>query len=215
MKMKDITGKRYGKLTVIKHLGLFKNLHWWECKCDCGNIMKSTVGRLNFKLAVSCGCGQREAARRICKERSRHNMKNTRIYNIWHSIKQRCFYKKSISFPSYGGRGITMCNEWLDFINFKDWALSSGYADNLSIDRKEVNGNYEPSNCRWFTSIQQANNRRNSNPITFNGKTLSLKEWSRIYNIKTPTLKNRLNNNWPLKKVFLLPVNHANKVCSL
>lgn len=134
----------------------------------------------------------------------KHGKCGTRIYIIWKHMKQRCYNSKDKGFKNYGGRGITICEQWKnDFINFYNWAIKNGYKDNLTIDRINVNGNYEPNNCRWATKKEQANNTRNIHYITYNGETHNLTEWSKLLKIKLSTLSRRINTNkWNIEKSF-------------
>ena len=115
-------------------------------------------------------------------------------------MRERCYNKKHKSYENYGGRGIKVCDEWLEsFVNFFEWAMQNGYQDNLTIDRIDNNGNYEPSNCRWVTYSEQANNKRNNRCYTYNGMTLTLKQWSERYHINYSALRDRLNRNIPFQ----------------
>lgn len=165
MKFKDLTGKRFGMLTVVKRAEnktypCGKTMVSYLCKCDCGTEKIVLGCNLLSNHTKSCGCVQKQA-RKIAH--TKHNKRNHRLYTTWTNIKQRCFNQKSNDFKNYGGRGITVCDEWAnDFQAFYDWAISNGYADNLTIDRIDVNGNYEPSNCRWATMLEQRHNRRDT-----------------------------------------------------
>ena len=164
-KLINLTGRRFGRLTVGKYNRQSKK---WLCECDCGNFKGISAGHLNDGHARSCGCLNSE----ILKNRNyKHGLYGTRAYKIYAGILQRCLNKNDPAFLDYGGRGISICNEWLnDFMSFYNWAMSHGYSDSLSIDRKNVNGNYEPDNCRWATQKMQCNNLRRN--IMFNGHTL-------------------------------------------
>lgn len=142
------------------------------------------------------------------KNHLKHGMRHTRLYNIWRSMNQRCYNPNTLNFDRYGGRGIEVCEEWrYSFITFRDWAVANGYSDELTIDRKEVNGNYEPSNCRWATVKEQANNKRNSRVIEFNGVSHTLGEWSTITGIRVATIWARLRNGWAVEDALtLIPV---------
>lgn len=160
---KDLTGKRFGRLVVVKRVGSNKKGNSiWECHCDCGNISNVVGYSLTDGKSRSCGCLQKEAVANMNKTCKRtHGKKNTRLYRIWNGMKDRCFNKNSPDYNSYGGRGITVCEEWKQsFECFYIWAVSNGYSDSLSIDRINGDGNYEPDNCRWATASEQNRNRR-------------------------------------------------------
>lgn len=128
--------------------------------------------------------------------RYKHGKKGTKLYNTWLHMKTRCYNKNYNRYDDYGGRGITICDEWInDFKAFYDWSMSNGYKDNLTIDRIDVNGNYEPDNCRWADRKTQANNRRNNVYLTYNGKTKTISQWSRELNIPENTIRSRYYRN--------------------
>lgn len=156
--LNDLTGKRYGRLTVMKRSAVKKGHTIWSCVCDCGNLIEAEAYNLTTGHTQSCGCLQKE---RASESNSTHRMRNTRLYRIWSSMHTRCYRPSYHAFADYGGRGIAICDEWLhSFENFRDWALSHGYSDDLSIDRIDVDGNYEPGNCRWATWSEQNRNKR-------------------------------------------------------
>lgn len=189
----DITGQRYGKLVVLSRAENIGSLVAWECVCDCGNKTIVTGNHLKNGHTKSCGC-YRQSGEYV----GTHRMTNTRLHRIWEAMKTRCNNENSHAYKYYGGRGITVCEEWEhSFENFYSWAVENGYMDGLSIDRIDNNKGYSPENCRWATNKEQANNRRQTRLITFNGETHSLKEWSEITGINYHTLISRLNNeNW-------------------
>jgi len=205
----DLTKKRFGRLIVIERAENGSgNKPQWLCKCDCGN--KTVVRADHLKTGwhtQSCGCLGLENRVRACQT---HGDTDKRLYNIWKHMKSRCespIRKESRSTRDYRDRGIRVCKEWLSYEIFKDWALKNGYSDNLTIDRIDVNGNYEPSNCRWANSETQANNTRRNINIIYNGKTLTLKQWSRELKIKYRTLSHRiLKLGWSVEAAFTTPV---------
>ena len=138
---------------------------------------------------------------------------NPRLYNIWEKMKTRCYNQNSEKFKCYGGRGITICVEWKNnFYAFREWAIANGYREDLTIDRIDVNGNYEPTNCRWATIKEQQNNRRNNKIISYNGKTLNVSQWAELYNIRASTLYCRIyQRGWDFEKAINTPVRHKKK----
>jgi hypothetical protein len=135
-----------------------------------------------------------------------HGMSKTRLYRIWAGIIQRCYNdKKRYEWQKYGGRGIKTCDEWRRFEPFMDWALANGYSDNLTIDRIDVNGNYEPSNCRWATVYQQENNKRTSKYLIYNGKQKTVREFADEYGLIYSCLYARLKLGWSVEAALLTP----------
>ena len=181
---KDLTGKKFGRLTVKeKDTKKSKGRNYWICECDCGNIKSIRTDALTCGHTKSCGCLNKET-----QFKPIHGMKNTRLYNVWGGMKNRCRNKNSSDYVDYGGRGISYCKEWEDFIPFYNWAIENGYEEGLSIDRVDNNGNYEPSNCRWATTKQQANNRRTNVITEYKGQKFTLKELSEKLDISYYTV---------------------------
>lgn len=201
--LKDLVGKRFGMLAVLRRADNVGKNTMWLCKCDCGNETITSGGRLVIGITRSCGCLKFVGYNWI------HEGSCTRIYNIWQSMKQRCQNKNAQAYKNYGGRGITVCPEWLGesgFENFRDWSFSNGYADNLTIDRINNDGNYEPSNCRWVDMKTQSNNRRGNRMIEYNGEIHTLSEWSEITGIKIGALNSRLKRGWSCKECIETPL---------
>jgi hypothetical protein len=200
-----LTGQKFGRLTVLKREGSNKDgKAIWLCQCDCGNkiIIASSSLRKNDGTR-SCGCLIKELISKRNKESAKWNgNSNTRLYVTWHNIIRRCECNIKKETKGYKDRGITVCFEWHDFNNFKNWALNNGYEDNLTIDRINNDGNYVPENCRFTDMITQSNNKRNNHRITHNGITKTLTEWSRYYGISTSTITGRIKRNWSKEDLF-------------
>lgn len=177
----DLSGKKFGYLTVIDHAGIDKfGKHTWNCVCRCGNRKIISSNGLKCGDYKSCGCQKSE---RFSKINTIHGKCKTRLYKTWKNMKTRCLNSKNYKFKNYGGRGICICTEWLDFENFERWALSSGYQNNLTIERIDVNGNYCPQNCTWIIPENQALNRRNTKKVMLHGEKMTVKELSKIMSI--------------------------------
>jgi hypothetical protein len=195
-------GQRFGRL-LVEVAG-----HYCGCVCDCGNVISVRRDHLKSGATQSCGClhSERSSARtdKLHKANVTHGKTGTRLHGIWLSIKQRCGNPNNPAFKDYGARGIAICDRWLDFNNFfKDMGEP---APLMTIDRINVNGNYEPSNCRWASRQEQMLNTRTVKLFTYNGETKSLGQWSREIGIPRRTLENRVRLGWSMKEVVETPV---------
>lgn len=174
---KDYTSeinKKYGRLTIIRvsNKRESRKLKYFDCICECGNTVTTDIASLRRGHVKSCGCLRKE---RSFESTTTHNKSYTRIYRIYQGVKYRCYNIACPRYKNYGGRGIKVCDEWLnDFMNFYNWAIENGYQENLTLDRINVNGNYEPENCRWISNLEQQSNRRNSIRVVYDGEDVLL-----------------------------------------
>lgn len=205
-------GQKFNRLTVIafervrhEHSTSIR----WIVRCDCGTLKSVSPYRVLSGNTKSCGCLKSEntiAYNRVAKKK--HGGRRDRLYYIWRGMKQRCFCETNKEYPTWGGRGIVVCDEWKDdYASFRDWSLNNGYADDLTIDRIDVNGNYCPQNCRWVDWKTQAANRRDTMHFVVNGEDKTLSQLSDEYGIKYTTLYQRVcKYRWPLEKALSVPV---------
>lgn len=195
-KLRDLTGQRFTRLVVIERA---ENANcgrsMWRCRCDCGNEVCVIGQNLVRGRSRSCGCWF---------EDRKHMESHTRLYRIWTGMKTRCGNPKHHEYYNYGGKGISVCDEWKDsFQAFHEWATESGYADGLTIDRIDNEKNYCPENCRWATYKQQANNRTQNHLVTYNGKTQNIAQWAEELGINRVTLQARINRyGWDIEKAM-------------
>jgi hypothetical protein len=199
----DLVGKRVGRLVVLEKVEekRINNSSIWLCKCDCGTIREYQTRALTSKQHYkSCGCLIPERAKEAS---TTHGMCKTRLHKIWTNMKQRCSNPNSDSYHLYGERGIKVCDEWLTFEPFKEWSLENGYKSNLTLDRIDNNGNYNPSNCRWTTHSRQMRNTRRSVYLTYNNKTLPLLDWCEIKGAKPGAVRYRVRKGFPEEFWFL------------
>lgn len=184
----DLTNKRFGNLVAKKYAGQNdRRATFWECICDCGKTTIVQSIHLKSGHTKSCGCKHKEQNKNFGKINYKNGLSNTRLWRAYRNMINRCYREKNIEYKYYGGRGIEVCQEWLNkekgFINFCDWSLSNGYKENLSLDRIDVNKNYEPSNCRWVDIYVQANNKTTTKKLKINGEIDTVSNWSRKLNV--------------------------------
>lgn len=201
----DISGQKFGRLMVVERVGTIRGQAAWRCECDCGNTTIVPSHDLKRGSTKSCGCYAAELSRQRLET---HGLTKTRIFRTWTSMISRCSNDRCFqAFSSYGGRGISVCDEWKnDFVKFYEWSINNGYSENLTIDRIDNDGNYEPSNCRWASHKVQANNRRITRHLTLMGETKSISEWAELYGIKYNTIWCRLQDGWNDEKAVTAKV---------
>ena len=175
---KDMTGYVFNGCEVLEREGSNKDKKaTWKCKCYCGNVFVTTGKSIRAKSTISCGCYKNKVLSKQGKKNGTHKETGSKLYYVWHGMKKRCNDKNNKGYKWYGGRGIKICDEWLeDYIAFKNWAVSNGYEEGLTIDRINVDGNYEPDNCRWVDMKTQQRNRRNNVKAYYDGEERTISE---------------------------------------
>ena len=201
----DLTGQRYGRLTAQHRAERAKNGNiMWLCLCDCGNTALVTAHCLRSGHTQSCGCYQKE---RAGDSNRKHGRTKSRLHNEWLSMKARCYNKNNKRYNRYGERGIEVCQEWLDsFEAFRDWALANGYQDDLTLDRRDNDGSYNPDNCRWVTLKEQQNNRSTNYVVEYNGRKQTVTQWAEELGMSYRCLYSRLRRGWDTERAFTAPV---------
>lgn len=202
----ELTGQRFGMLQVVEFVGLDKGHRTlWRCLCDCGSTSVVDVGHLRSGHTTSCGC-KNYFPRPFPWKPSRHGLTGTPAYNSWEQMLSRCFNPRNARWHRYGGRGITVCPRWMVFENFlEDMGVRP---EGKSLERRNNNGNYEPSNCYWATPKQQQNNTCATVFIEYNGERLPQTEWARRLGLKGGTgIGTRLKRGWPLERALTEPCN--------
>lgn len=202
--IKDLVGQQFGRLTVIRLDGKTSNGNAkWLCRCDCGNLKSVGSYALRSGNTQSCGCIQQE--QRTLGPKT-HGESKASLYKLWGGMRVRCNERFAEKYPIYSGRGIKVCDEWSKYEAFRDWALSHGYHEGLTIDRIDVNGDYEPTNCRFITLKEQQNNRRNNHLLTFRGKTQTMSQWADEVGLKYKCLEHRINRGWSVDDALTVPM---------
>lgn len=178
---------------------------YFLCKCRCGNEKLVHGDGIRKQRIKSCGCWKSVVDSRKAKEMGdsnfKHGLSRSRIYKIWDAMLYRCFNENDRSYDNYGGRGITVCKEWLSFDKFYE-DMKDGYTDDMTIERIDVNGNYEKNNCKWITMLDQQNNKRNTVYIEFDGKNMTINEWAKLIGVSRGAIYQRLKAGKPIEKVL-------------
>lgn len=207
----NLIGQRFGRLVVIKKDETRIKYRCWICQCDCGVTKSIIEGSLKRGMTKSCGCLNAENRKKT--KWKTHGCSETKLYKVWQGMKRRCYAKNATKYEQYGGRGITVCEDWKeDFGAFQAWSLANGYRDGLTIDREDVNGPYSPENCRWITNKEQQNNRRDNLLLTYNGKTQTLTQWAEESGINEMALRARIKKlGWSAERALTEPLNSQKK----
>lgn len=195
----DLTGQTFGRLVVIAEAGRTKSRNiLWNCRCSCGNETVVSSGDLRKGDTASCGCARREASSTRLRT---HGLSRTPLYIAWNNMKQRCQNPRDPRYPDYGGRGIAVCQRWLSLEAFIA-DMGPTWRPGLTLDRVDVNGNYELSNCRWITHAEQQRNRRNNLALTFRGESRPLAEWAELLGLRHQTVRSRLRSGWSVERAL-------------
>lgn len=204
----DLTGKRFGHLVVIASAEknpVYPSSRNWKVLCDCGRETSARTSVLNNGHKVNCGLCHFHTERIASSQRT-HGKSHTRLYRIFRGMLSRCKNKNLKEYKDYGGRGISVCDEWENsFECFESWANLSGYKENLTIERIDNNSNYYPGNCTWITLYEQASNKRSNRLITYNNETKTMREWARTLNFRRGLIKDRLRRGWSTLKALSTP----------
>lgn len=202
-----MAGMRFGRLTVIERAPKPSRAAYWLCQCDCGKSATVRGANLRCGKTKSCGCLHDDlSSERITEQNTTHGESNTRLYSIWSDMKKRCDNEKHLAFARYGGRGIGYDAQWAGFETFSEWAKSSGYSNELTLDRKNNDKGYSPDNCRWVSRKEQGRNKSNNVRFEHDGKFLTLGEWSETTGIPYTTLHGRIYNyGWSVERTLTTP----------
>lgn len=196
----DLTGKTFTHLFVIRRSSQTgsgkKPVVLFDCRCVCGKITTVKSYSLTSGHTKSCGC-----------KKIKHGYAHKeRLYETWKNMRRRCLDPKNKRWDQYGGKGITVCKEWLNnYMPFRNWAMDNGYQDNLTIDRKDSNGNYEPDNCRWTDAKTQMNNVSRNRIFEYDGKKMTMSELAEYLRISYSTLQHRVDNGWDMDRIVSTP----------
>ena len=207
MKRKQYTKRKPGDFVNGAILVERVNGRLWKMRCSCGEIFVA-------QPSDSKGVCRKRAMIKLSEERTKHGeapkkgkQNASKLYSVWINMRSRCYNPKNKKYNDYGGRGISICSDWDDFLNFKKWSLENGFEESLTIDRIDNNGNYSPENCRWINQKEQMRNTRVNHLLTYNGETKTMAEWSEITGIKYHTLKQRINKyGYSVERALTTPV---------
>lgn len=197
----DLTGRKYGRLLVLRRDGVMNGRPAWACLCDCGTERRVMAKCLRRGTTLSCGCYNKE---RIRETHTTHGQTNSRAYRVWQNMKNRCCDPTNSHYHLYGGRGIKVCQEWMRFENF--YADMGNPPEGMTIDRIDNNGNYCRDNCRWADARVQGNNRRNNVHAVLSGERKTITQWCAVFGVKASTVKNRIRAGQAPEKALTDPI---------
>lgn len=205
----SLVGRRFGRWLITVDLGFVQDKYARKrrvkVKCDCGNEREHFFCVLKAGLSTSCGCYRAESQSTRGKNNFKHNLSKHPLFNIWRGMKGRCLNNKDKGYKDYGGRGITICDEWVnDFKAFYDWAMANGWEKGLVNDRRNNDEGYSPTNCRFITDYESVRNTRRNHNIEFNGVKKCATDWAKDLNISPQSLTKRINN-WGVEKALTTP----------
>lgn len=209
-KIIDLTGQTFGRLTVEGQESARdkRGRVVWRLACQCGNKVFYEAGRFKYGNTVSCGCYRREL---VGDEHRSHGLSKTPVYSSWLTMRKRCYNEQSPDYPTYGGRGISVCDRWMSFENF--YADMGDRPKGMSLDRIDCDGDYSPENCRWATNTQQARNKRNTRMVTFNGVTKSLRDFCEELSLNCGTVMTRITQlGWSIDRALTVPTGRLTNV---
>lgn len=197
---RDLTGKQFGRITVLSRAESRGKQTYWLCQCSCGTEKEICAYNLTKGLTNSCGCLSVE---KFTDRSKTHGLSNSREYQIWMGIKARCTCETNSAYKYYGAKGVKVCDAWLN--SFEQFLADMGEApEGMSIERIDVSGNYEPSNCKWATQEEQANNKTNNRFITWRGKTMTAAQWGRKVGLCSHTILRRLRDGWSVDRTLTI-----------
>lgn len=219
-KFRDLTGLRFGRIYIVKYSHHYKGSIYWLCKCDCGNESIAKGTSLNYGSTKSCGCGSANQAVKNC-EKYRNKIRvpspySRKLKDLFRNMNDRCYNNKNKRWKNYGGRGIKVCDQWRNNRRgFYSWAIKNGYSPSLQIDRIDVDGNYEPANCRFVDAITQMNNTTYNRFVDWMGQRKTVSEWARQLDVTPSAIAHRLNRGWSLDRVMTQPFRRNNAAARL
>ena len=205
-KYADLTGMQFGRWTVMSEDEpvFYGNtrVRYWKCQCECGTVRRVKEESLKSGKSNSCGCYHSDVMRGSWKWKTTHGQTDTRLYRIYRHMINRCTNPNDVRYDKYGGRGISVCDEWSTFEGFYKWAVGAGYRDDLSIDRIDNDKGYCPDNCRWATNDIQANNKSNVIMLEYGGKKQSIAAWANELGMPYKKLHKRIYNGWDVERAL-------------